>query len=61
MKAPDKIYLWETLIVNGGYDPAWHKNSLNEGDVEYIRKDAVLDILENSKHLADAAYKIDEL
>ncbi len=61
MKAPDKIYLWETLIVNGGYDPAWHKNSFNEGDVEYIRKDAVLDILENSKHLADAAYKIDEL
>ena len=43
MKAPDKIYLWETLIVNGGYDPAWHKNSLNEGDVEYIRKDALIE------------------
>ena len=46
MEAPDNIYLWETLIVNGGYDPAWHKNSFNEGDVEYIRKDALLEWLE---------------
>lgn len=40
---PDKIYLWETPIVNGGYDPAWHKNSFNDSDVEYIRKDALLE------------------
>ena len=49
MKAPDKIYLWETLIVNGGYDPAWHKNSFNEGDVEYIRKDALMEWAEDFK------------
>lgn len=42
---PDKIYLWETLIINGGYDPAWHKNSFNDSDVEYIRKDALLEWL----------------
>lgn len=46
METPDKIYLWETPIVNGGYDPAWHKNSFNEGDVEYIRKDALIEKLE---------------
>ena len=61
MKAPDKIYLWETPIINGGYDPAWHKNSFNDTDIEYICKDKVLEILKDSKHLADAAYKIDEL
>lgn len=64
MEAPDKLYLWETPIINGGYDPAWHKNSFNDSDVEYIRKDKILDILENSKHLVDAAsiiVKIDKL
>lgn len=67
MKAPDKIYLhgyefddepcksWKIEPkVKGmrGY-PAIH--------VEYIRKDKILEILKDSKHLADAALKIDEL
>lgn len=43
MKAPDKIYLWETPIIKEGYDPAWHKNSFNDSDVEYIRKEALLE------------------
>lgn len=30
-------------------------------NIEYIRKDKVLEILRDSKHLADAALKIDEL
>lgn len=46
MKAPDKLYLWETPIVNGGYDPAWHNNSFNDSDVCYIRKDALLERLD---------------
>lgn len=56
MEAPDKIYLWETLIVNDGYDPAWHKNSFNEGDVEYIRKDALLEWLESKIKISDDSF-----
>ena len=72
MEAPDNIYLWETLIVNGGYDPAWHKNSFNEGDVEYIRKDKIREMIMYTRNISqtpDAAIrnwdelikKIDEL
>lgn len=55
MKAPDKLYVEidNKAHVYFGLQP--------ESAVEYIRKDKVLDILEKSKHLADAASKIDEL
>lgn len=52
MKAPDKIYVLPEVAST--------VKVLDE-ELEYIRKDAVLDILENSKHLADAASKIDEI
>lgn len=64
MKAdiPDKI------LINRGEDSKLHHSYWTTDqelvpfeDTLYIRKDTVLDILENSKHLADAAYKIDEL
>ena len=64
MKAdiPDKI------LINRGKDGKLHHSYWTTDqelipfeDTIYIRKDTVLDILENSKHLADAAYKIDEL
>lgn len=61
MKAPElptKIYF--TILDMGSgyvYTPSLDDN----GGTEYIRKDAVLDILKNSKHLADAASKIDEI
>ena len=56
MKAPDKIYIQQDMINN---IPLEQKEF--DEDVEYIRKDKVLDILESAKHLADAASKIDEL
>lgn len=56
MKAPDKIYLNRIHP-----EPYWFNDKQVDSDIEYICKDTVLDILENSKHLADAAYKIDEL
>lgn len=52
MKAPDKIYVLPEF--------ASVVKALDE-EVEYIRKDKVLDILKSAKHLADAASKIDEL
>ena len=58
MKAPDKIYLGIDVIGSGYF---YNLSLDNNGHPEYIRKDTVLDILENSKHLADAASKIDEL
>ena len=62
METPDKIYLREfgdsLSQVWSGIKPP---EGTNIASHEYIRKDTVLDILENSKHLADAAYKIDEL
>ena len=59
MEAPDKIYLDIQDLGIGGY--IYTISLDNNGKQEYIRKGAVLDILENSKHLADAASKIDEL
>lgn len=64
---PNKIYIGAvTLSSNEPSEehllPDWHlRPNPKIANVEYIRKDTVLDILENSKHLADAAYKIDEL
>lgn len=58
MKAPDKLYLSPVIygtITNISPNPDC------EGEVEYIRKNAVLNILESSKHLADAAYRIEAL
>lgn len=60
MEAPDKIYV---ASYNGeAFSHSWTIEPLGDTTAtEYIRKDTVLDILKNSKHLADAAYKIDEL
>ena len=55
MKAPDKIYIDYGLIDYHCLDEQ------KVDSVEYIRKDKVMEILENAKHLADAALKIDEL
>ena len=73
MKAPDKIYLqvcgscdiyadcktctWGEIRDN----VTWSEDKIFDRDTEYIRKETVLDILKNSKHLADAASKIDEI
>lgn len=56
------------ILINRGEDGKLHHSYWTTDqelvpfeDTIYIRKDTVLDILENSKHLADAASKIDEL
>ena len=68
MEIPDKIYL--PIIENEGKKllcTNWWKEDRNPQDVyvkqtiEYVRKDKILEILKDSKHLADAALKIDEL
>lgn len=58
MEAPDKLYL--SPVIYGAVTNL-SPNPDCEGEVEYIRKDAVLNILKSSKHLADAAYRIDAL
>lgn len=39
----------------------WNSKPSRSDEVEYIRKDKVLEILVTAQHLAAAAYKIDEL
>jgi len=55
---PDKIYIQEN-------DPSMRYGVNQDANIkgmhEYICKDKVLEILSDSKHLADAALKIDEL
>ena len=64
---PDKIYipLYPNLDTDGfhlGDDWMETPDSYSKCEhVQYIRKDKILEILENARHLADAAYKIDEL
>ena len=53
---PDKIY-----TDNRGVYAELPIFSQTNANIEYIRKDKVMEILENAKHLADAALKIDEL
>jgi hypothetical protein len=55
-KIPDKIY-----TDNRGVYAELPIFSQIDANVEYIRKDKILEILENARHLADAVYKIDEL
>lgn len=60
MKAPEKIY----IQTNAGetLSSKWTTIPFRDFEnTEYIRKDKILGILENSKHLADAASKIDEV
>ena len=60
MKAPDKIY----IQTNAGeaFSSKWTTIPFRDFEnTEYIRKDKVMEILENAKHLADVASKIDEL
>ena len=59
MKAPDKIYIYRSEKMVGF---TWNSKESKEFDnIEYISKDAVLEILKNAKHLGDAACKIDKL
>lgn len=60
---PDKVYLEEgcSVPVVGFISPAWNNPKDLENPIEFIRKDKILEILKDSKHLADAALKIDEL
>lgn len=58
MKMPDKLYL--SPVIYGAVTNL-SPNPDCEGEVEYVRKDKVMEILENAKHLADAAYRIDAL
>lgn len=58
MKAPDKIYI--QTYAGEAFSSKWTTIPFRDFEnTEYIRKDTVLGILENSKHLADAANKID--
>lgn len=43
MEAPDKLFLHETKVAR----PSWHHGRVAEGDVEYIRKNALLEWLNN--------------
>ena len=45
MKAPDKIYLDEDMIRYHVLD-----EKLNESDIEYIRKDALVEMLKGYSH-----------
>ena len=63
-----KVDIPDKILINRGEDGKLHHSYWTTDqelvpfeDTLYIRKDTVLDILENSKHLADAASKIDEL
>ena len=56
---PDKIYVHTGAHLGELTLTAIKVDAPDEQ--EYIRKDKVLGILENSKHLADAASKIDEI
>lgn len=42
MKVPDKIYLFETPISET-LDDRWLTERSGDGDIEFIRKDALLD------------------
>ena len=53
---PDKIYVCAAHPA-----PFWFSDKQIPNMIEYIRKDKILEILKDSKHLADAALKIDEL
>lgn len=60
---PYKIYLEEGHAepIVGFVGPAWNNPKDLENPIEFIRKDKILKVLEDSKNLADAALKIDEL
>lgn len=59
MKAPDKLYIFEDGDKEWYSPEGW--DTPPPGKIEYIRKDAIMEILENAKNLGDAACKIDEL
>lgn len=71
METPDKIYLpiieedgKRLLCTNWWENDTSSRNAYVNETIPYIRKDKVMEILENSKHLADAAsiiVKIDKL
>lgn len=64
MEAPDKVYvqLGSAIPVIGFVGPAWETSrDANTPMVEYIRKEKVLEIIENEIYLTDVARKIDEL
>lgn len=58
-KSPDKIYAMR--IAGTLYASEKPQEVFGEPYDEYIRKDKVLEILKDAKHLADVACKIDEL
>lgn len=59
---PDKIYLVKDAVnPEGIFDTVASKKPMFYDDVCYIRKDKILEILEDAKHLGAAACKIDSL
>jgi len=42
MKAPEKIYLYESELCGRDYDDEWFDKPLNEDSVEYTRTDAFI-------------------
>ena len=68
MKVFDKIYLpiiedegRKLLCTTWWEEDRSPRNAYVNETIAYIRKDTVLEILKNAKHLGDAACKIDEL
>lgn len=53
---PDKIY-----VQPNAHNRWFEGNAPNELFKEYIRKDAILTILKDAKHLAEAASEIDSI
>ena len=49
MAVPDKIYLQTAGITNGFVGLAWIDKNFNGEPIEYIRKDALLELLEAEK------------
>lgn len=64
---PDKIYVGVGTLssIQPAKEyafPGWQEKAYSQiRNEQYIRKDKVLEILKDAKHLADAALKIDEL
>lgn len=55
--APDKIYLWLNPLEKNEPFSAWHYVPLAENSIEYIRKDALLELI--NKKLQESADRLD--
>ena len=53
MKAPDKIYLEKSLSNPDRLHSQWYPNDVIGGGIEYIRKDALIELIKEESKFWD--------